>query len=883
MTESNPSTFAPVGSGWLHDNEKSKIAAVYQSKSACFSDLVHLAGLNPSVDFRFADLTGVDFTGSDLRGYNFVGANLSYSSWRNATWDATTNLEGALLNGAKGYGSHGSGTSPVDQAFRSSRGVTENGTAEVLEELRQAVGYLDKAPCGFFSVIPNGDIVYVNATLAKWLDYDIAQIGSGGLKLTDILAGDEVLLPKWTVGAPGEIKNQIFEVDLTMRSGTTVPVQLHHQVEFGAEGAPEPSRTLVILMSRDGRSDGKRATAEVDFKRFFDRTLDQLSSGVAVFDGQRRLAFYNDSYRRLWKLDRTFLDSNPDDSSVLYELRAARRLPERLDFRVWKAQLHKAYGATETAKDTWYLPDGRALSVVITPNPDGGVTYLFDDVTESLELARRFDGMIHFQRETLNGLAEGVAVFGSNGKARLFNPAFLRMWKLSNDAMRKEPHIQTVEGWCQPLFDDPAVWRQIRETITSIENRADVPLKLERKDGSVLDGMIRPLPDGATMLTFQEVTETENVERALRERNEALEAADRTKVDFVHHVSYELRSPLTTIIGFAHFLSDPSTGPLTPKQAEYLDYVTKSTNALLALTNNIFDLANIDAGAMKLELGPVDVSKTIELAAEGLQDRLATDRIRLKVEIAPDVGSFIGDEKRVVQVLYNLLANAVGFSPQDSTVGISARRTERSVVFVVTDSGPGIPADMKDKVFNWFESRSQGSPHRGAGLGLSLVRSFVELHGGTVSVASEVGKGTAITCELPFSRATIGPEMDEIPNSDDASNGVEPAIVERAGVIESENAISAMPPGFDGLIGLSHRDSVDIKPALLRLLTDQYTQVEAHSSEEEQKFIELASQLLDQVDEKTLAAVQKRLKNYPATPAEIKEKLARWDREPEAY
>src|SRR6201999_166666 len=375
---------------------------------------------------------------------------------------------------------------------------------------------------------------------------------------------------------------------------------------------------------------------------------DQLSSGVAVFDGQRRLAFYNDSYRRLWDLDRAFLDNHPDDSSVLDRLRAARKLREQADFRGWKAKLHEAYRAIEPKKDIWYLPDGRTVSVVTTPNPEGGVTYLFDDVTESLDLARRFEGLIRVQRETLDNLAEAVAVFGSNGRAQLFNPAFAKMWKLSTEALQQRPHIETVEAWCRPLFDDAATWQTLREAITSIENRIAVPLKLERKDGSVLDCMTMPLPDGATMLTFQDITDTENVERALRERNEALEAADQMKVDFVHHVSYELRSPLTTIIGFAHFLSDPSTGPLTAKQAEYLDYVTKSTNALLALTNNILDLATIDAGAMKLELGPVDVSKTIELAAEGIQDRLATDRIRLKVEIAPDVGSFVGDEKRVV-------------------------------------------------------------------------------------------------------------------------------------------------------------------------------------------------------------------------------------------
>ncbi|MET0876590.1 MAG: PAS-domain containing protein [Tardiphaga sp.] len=483
------------------------------------------------------------------------------------------------------------------------------------------------------------------------------------------------------------------------------------------------------------------------------RTLDQLSSGVAVFDAQRRLAFYNDSYRRLWDLDRAFLDNTPDDSSVLDKLRAARKLPEQPTFREWKAKLHEAYRAVEPAKDVWYLPDGRALSIVTTPNPEGGVTYLFDDVTESLELARRFDGLIRVQRETLDNLAEAVAVFGSNGRAQLFNPAFAKMWKLSDEALQQRPHIEMVEAWCRPLFDDAATWQTLRGAITGIENRVAVPLKLERKDGSVLDCMTMPLPDGATMLTFQDISDAENVERALRERNEALEAADQMKVDFVHHVSYELRSPLTTIIGFAHLLSDPITGPLMPKQAEYLEYITTSTGALLAIINNILDLATIDAGAMTLNLGPIDIRKTIDDAAEGIQDRLARDRIALQIDVDPTIGDFTGDERRVVQVLYNLLANAVGFSPQDAAITLTARRSEHSVVFTVTDRGPGIPPEVKDKVFDWFESHANGSRHRGAGLGLSLVRSFVELHGGKVRVDSVVGKGTTVTCDFPIDQA----------------------------------------------------------------------------------------------------------------------------------
>jgi len=483
------------------------------------------------------------------------------------------------------------------------------------------------------------------------------------------------------------------------------------------------------------------------------RTLDQLSSGVAVFDGRGRLAFYNDSYRRLWDLDRTFLDSNPDDSSVLDRLRAARKLPEQPDFRAWKVKLHEAYRAVEPEKDTWYLPDGRALSVVTTPNPEGGVTYLFDDVTESLDLARRYDGLIRVQRETLDNLTEAVAVFGSNGRAQLFNPAFASMWKLSPEALGQQPHIDTVETWCRPLFDDAATWRILREAITRIDNRIAVPLKLERKDGSVLDCMTMPLPDGANMLTFQDITDTENVERALRERNEALETADQMKVDFVHHVSYELRSPLTTIIGFAHLLNDPTTGPLVPKQAEYLNYITASTNSLFALINNILDLASIDAGAMTLEIGPVDIRKAIDNAAEGIQDRLARDHIELKIDVDPNIGTFVADGGRVVQVLYNLLANAVGFSPQDSEITLSARRTDHHVTFAVTDRGPGIPPEVKDKVFDWFESHSNGSRHRGAGLGLPLVKSFVELHGGRVRVDSTIGGGTTVTCDFPLDQA----------------------------------------------------------------------------------------------------------------------------------
>lgn len=490
-------------------------------------------------------------------------------------------------------------------------------------------------------------------------------------------------------------------------------------------------------------------------KRLLDahrRTLDQLATGVATFGADQKLTFYNTAYRSLWELDTGFLDQTPTDSAVLDRLRAERKLPEEQDFRQWKAALHEAYRATETREHVWHLPDGRTMRVVTTPNPQGGVTYLFEDTTERLELMRRYGALNRVQGETLDNLAEGVAVFGSDGRLRLRNSAFERMWQLEPATLAENPHIEAIIAACRRLHDDEALWRKLRGAATAIDDRAALTERIERREGSVIDLRTVPLPDGATLVTFQDITDTVNVERALIERNEALEAADILKVDFVHHVSYELRSPLTNIIGFAHFLGEPAIGTLNAKQSEYLGYITSSTNALLAIINDILDLATIDAGAMTLNLGNVDIVKTMNAAAEGIRDRLVKDGIVLDIESVPGIGSFVADERRVRQILFNLLANAVGFSPAGGTVTLACDRRDDAVVFSVTDSGPGIPPDMTDRVFEWFESQSQGSRHRGAGLGLSIVRSFVELHGGTVTLDSTVGRGTTVVCTFPLQK-----------------------------------------------------------------------------------------------------------------------------------
>ncbi len=480
------------------------------------------------------------------------------------------------------------------------------------------------------------------------------------------------------------------------------------------------------------------------------RTLDQLTTAVAIFDRGRRLVFHNAAYRHLWGLDASFLDQKPTDSEILDRLRAERKLPEQADFRNWKAGLMDAYQSVEMIEQVWYLPGGRTLRTVTNPNPQGGLTYLFDDVTERFHLEQRYNALIRVQGETLDTLKEGVVVFGTNGRLKLFNTAFADMWVLDATDLADKPHVDQVVSLCGRLGGDVEAWSHLRSVVSGIHDaRTGFETRLARNDSRIVDCAAAPLPDGATLITFTDVTAGVSVERALTERNQALLDAEELRNDFVHHVSYELRSPLTNIIGFSQILGEGAVGPLNDKQREYTGYILKSSAALLAIINDILDLATIDKDAMELEFDDVDIQKTIQAAADGLQDRLSELSIRLQIVVTDGVGRFRADSKRVRQILFNLLSNAIGFSSPGQTVTLAAMRRGDEVIFKVSDQGRGISPEVLDRVFDRFETHTVGSRHRGVGLGLSIVKAFVELHGGLIQIDTAPGEGTTVTCIFP--------------------------------------------------------------------------------------------------------------------------------------
>jgi signal transduction histidine kinase len=259
-----------------------------------------------------------------------------------------------------------------------------------------------------------------------------------------------------------------------------------------------------------------------------------------------------------------------------------------------------------------------------------------------------------------------------------------------------------------------------------------------------------PLPDGNALLTFTDVSDTVKAERALQDRAEALEAADRLKNSILTNVSYEVRTPLTSIIGFSEALELGVMGALNGKQQEYVQAIRKSSEDLKSIVNAIIDLSAIDAGQMELKLTQVDVAQLLERTAGKFVLTLEKRQLELSIEMASDVTAIVADPDRLEQILGNLLSNAAGFSPQGGRIRMGARKQGEYLQIWVADSGRGIEPEFQRKAFDRFQSRPMPGSHRGPGLGLALVKSFTELHGGKVALVSKIDQGTTVVCTLPI-------------------------------------------------------------------------------------------------------------------------------------
>jgi len=486
-------------------------------------------------------------------------------------------------------------------------------------------------------------------------------------------------------------------------------------------------------------------------------TLDRLATAVAIFGRDQKLTFYNRAFAKLWDLPETWLDTHPNDAEILDRLRQARKLPEQRDYQAWKRQRLALY--TEPAEylpeEYWHLPSGKTLRVVAQPHPFGGLTFLYEDVTERIALESSYNTLSRVQSATLNTLQEAVAVFGLDGKLKLYNAAFANMWELTPKDLAGEPHIRTIAAACVEKFGGADAWQSmIQAVVAGAQGKRDLG-EIERNDRTILSLTLSPLPDSALLVTFADVTDRFRIETALRDRAGALEAADRLKSDFIKHVSYELRTPLNTILGFSEHLTSEIPGTLNARQKEYVDDIVSGANTLKNLVNDILDLALVESGALRLELTRIDLCALLEDVAAHGRDWGAKVSLEVEVDCPKDAGEFLADERRIKQVLFNLLSNAIRFVPDAGKITLSGRIVGDDVQIAVADNGPGIAADVKAKVFDTFESKSHAGQRGGAGLGLALVNRFIELHDGWVEI--ETGHGTLVRCHIPRRLQDTGP------------------------------------------------------------------------------------------------------------------------------
>jgi signal transduction histidine kinase len=541
------------------------------------------------------------------------------------------------------------------------------------------------------------------------------------------------------------------KLDAALSAGAT----FRERLPLIVDGAMKPYDVVVVPAERLAAGIGINAALVEDVQAAvarqtaaYDRTLHRVATGIAIYDREQRLTFFNEAYRKIWELDANWLGSKPSVEETIDRLRQLNRLPAVPSFRDWKAKVLTGPRGDAPYEDWWHLADGRTIHVMAELRPDGGATYLFDDVTEQFSQQSRVQEMLETRTETLNSLREGVAVFRPDGCLDLHNPVFAKIWRLSHDRLRERPHVEEIINACQPLYDHAPTWAELRRAVTAFTERRTLHKgQMVRRDDSVIDYAITPLPDGGTLVTFADVTDRRRYEQALEERNQALAQADIEKNSTVGALSYELRTPLNVIVGYTDMLRAQPT--LTEDQRRYLDNVIAASRDLQRLIDDMLDLKAIDTGGLELKIAPTLVRPIVDAAVRSVSERAKAVRVTIEVNVAAEVEQMVADAGRVRHVLYHLLSNAIGFSAPDSRVGVRVWRENSMVAFAVSDTGVGVPVDRQAKVFDRFESSSQGSRHRGAGNGLAIVKSLVELHGGNVAFHSEPGRGTEVTVRFP--------------------------------------------------------------------------------------------------------------------------------------
>jgi signal transduction histidine kinase len=604
----------------------------------------------------------------------------------------------------------------------------EEGSGNVGEDAGRTA--LELYPHPAWIVDGAGQIVTANrAWLAAVEAPDLGAARARGLILD---SGAEALAR--TVIASGEAGERVRWLSLP---------QGRRAMRIWAEPAPGGGAAVWTTDITDARSASRAVRLQAEA---LDLILSQVSDAVAVFDGDQRLARHNPAFAKLWDLEPAWLAERPRHGEWLDRLRHGRSVNPSEDFAIFKAREVARHQSPEPSETIWRLPDSRTLKVASAPHPEGGVILVFSDITDELRLKTQFNHLLQVQQATLDKLNDAVAVFGSDARLKLHNEAFQTLWRLPATALAHAPHFDDLVEFCVAHLHDLQFWRELKGRIADPDPHIRAPAAGEAVtgDGRRLAWQSRPLPDGATLVGFADVTTTRQIEEALRDRQGALDEAERLKREFVSAVSRELRTPLTTILGYAELLDRDEEG-LDAKARERVGAIHAAASVLARAIEDILDIAELDAGDVGLALSEVNVGDLLAAAQLRWTARAVAAGVTLEIAEEDMAGVIRADGRKLAKVMDHLIDNALSHTPVGGAVRLAASRGAGEVSLKVSDTGPVIPYVVQARIFERYASEDSGS----ARLSLALVKGLVELHGGWVTVESGPEAGAAFTCHMP--------------------------------------------------------------------------------------------------------------------------------------
>ena len=602
-------------------------------------------------------------------------------------------------------------------------------------------GLIEASPVPMWYRSTDMKLALVNSAYVRAVEGDSAEdVIARGLELVD--AGNEInpLATALKAMERGEVESNIAPVTVAgdRRAMRLVDVPLG---EAGVAGYAID----VEDVERAGAAFRRFAATQRD-------TLDRLSAGVAQFGPDRALIFCNQPFERQFALKPEWVAERPDFDRLLDRMREAERVPETRDFPGWKAERRLWFTAADGAiEENWIISGGQHLRLVAQPLPDGGLLLIFEDRTEQAQLASARDTLLRVRTATFDTLFEAIGVFEADGRLHLWNTKFRDVWGFDEAFFAGHPHVDALAEAAAAKLAASGRATVIREAVRSatIERKQKVG-RLAMKDGRHFEFAAVPLPDGNALLALLDITDSRKVERVLRGRADALEEADKVKTAFVANMSYELRTPLTSISGYAEMLAQGFGGALEPVAKDYVAAILESSGRLSGLVDRVLDLTQSDAGSLPMERKPVELAVLLLDAARDHKPVASAKGLDFAIEIDPGVGAARGDAKRLRQAVDYLLDNAIAFTPAGGRILFHASAEGEGALIVVSDNGPGMDAAAQAAALDRF-SRVTGDRNGDSalGLGLPLAKQFVEAHGGTLTLMSEPGEGTAISVVLP--------------------------------------------------------------------------------------------------------------------------------------